>query len=148
MLYQVILHFLQFLHFFQLWISESHDSFKPELAQLLYPLFTHLYLELVCAGHKFAAAKFIKKHQSTFSSNFEFANFIRQLANVASPEDVGRDEVVKTYLVTCFFWFQSDLLFSAAFFLTSGTGLGWWACSIGEDLLQVCLPSSLCHSLF
>jgi WD40 associated region in TFIID subunit, NTD2 domain len=65
----------------------------------LYPLFTHLYLELVCAGHKFAAAKFIKKHQSTFLSNFEFANFIRQLANVATPEDVARDEVVKTYLV-------------------------------------------------
>ena len=84
---------------FQLWISESPDSYKPELAQLLYPVFTHLYLELVCAGHKLAAAKFIKKHQSTFLSNFEFATFIRQLGNVTSPEDITRDEVVKIFMV-------------------------------------------------
>jgi transcription initiation factor TFIID subunit 5 len=84
---------------FQLWISESHDSYKPELAQLLYPVFTHLYLEMVCANHKSAAAKFLKKHQSTFLGNAEFANFIRQLSSVTTADDIARDEVVKTYLV-------------------------------------------------
>jgi hypothetical protein len=29
------------------WISESADHYKPELAQLLYPLFTHLYIRLL-----------------------------------------------------------------------------------------------------
>ena len=29
---------------FKFWISESEDHYKPELAQLLYPLFTHLYI--------------------------------------------------------------------------------------------------------
>ncbi len=50
-------------HLFQFWISESPDAFKPELAQLLYPMFTHLYLELVCAGQRQMAQKFHKRHQ-------------------------------------------------------------------------------------
>ena len=54
---------------------------------------------MVGSGHKLAAAKFLKKHQSTFLGNAEFANFIRQLANVTTPEEIARDEVVKTYLV-------------------------------------------------
>ncbi len=86
-------------HYFQLWISESHDSYKPELAQLLYPVFTHLYLEMVGSGHKLAATKFLKKHQSTFLGNPEFANFIRQLANVTLPDEIARDEIVNTYMV-------------------------------------------------
>jgi transcription initiation factor TFIID subunit 5 len=73
---------------FQLWISESADWLKPELAQLLYPVFTHLYLELVAGGHKVAAARFHKRHQSTFLGNAELAAFIRQLAPVTTPEDV------------------------------------------------------------
>mgnify|MGYP001161566453 FL=1 len=48
---------------FKLWISESPDFYKPELAQLLYPIFTHLYLDLVLAGHKLVAQKFHKRHQ-------------------------------------------------------------------------------------
>jgi WD40 associated region in TFIID subunit, NTD2 domain len=38
--------------FVKLWISESADHYKPELAQLLYPLFTHLYIRLLhCQAH-------------------------------------------------------------------------------------------------
>ena len=85
--------------FFQLWISESHDSYKPELAQLLYPVFTHLYLEMVGSSQKLAATKFLKKHQSTFLGNPEFANFIRQLANVTLPDEIARDDIVNTYMV-------------------------------------------------
>ena len=51
---------------FKIWISESLDSFKPELAQLLYPMFTHLYLDLVLAGHKLIAQKFHRRHQVIF----------------------------------------------------------------------------------
>jgi hypothetical protein len=31
----------------KVWISDSADEYKPELAQLLYPLFTHLYIRLL-----------------------------------------------------------------------------------------------------
>ena len=38
---------LFFVAGFKFWISESEDHFKPELAQLLYPLFTHLYIRFI-----------------------------------------------------------------------------------------------------
>ena len=56
---------------FKIWISESLDSFKPELAQLLYPMFTHLYLDLVLAGHKLIAQKFHRRHQVIFSNSHQ-----------------------------------------------------------------------------
>ena len=37
---------------FRNWISASPDRMKPELAQLLYPVFTHLYLQLVLRSSK------------------------------------------------------------------------------------------------
>ena len=37
---------------FRNWISNSPDRMKPELAQLLYPVFTHLYLQLVLKNGK------------------------------------------------------------------------------------------------
>ena len=82
---------------FKMLISESPDNYKPELAQLLYPIFTHLYLELVNSGKKTDAQKFHKKHQSTFLGNVEFAQFIRRLSPISTVEDMHRDEVVSAY---------------------------------------------------
>ena len=82
---------------FKLLISESPDCYKPELAQLLYPIFTHLYLELVYSGKKSEAQKFHKKHQSTFLGNAEFAQFIRRLAPITTTEEMYRDDVVSEY---------------------------------------------------
>jgi len=48
---------------FKNWISESPDVFKPELAQLLYPTFAHVCLELQASGHRQAAQKFLRRHQ-------------------------------------------------------------------------------------
>ena len=86
---------------FKLWISESPDFYKPELAQLLYPIFTHFYLDLVLAGHKLIAQKFHKRHQSTFLVNPNFASFIRVLNNIVNPEDIQQDNgSVQTFLNT------------------------------------------------
>ena len=82
---------------FKVLISESPDYYKPELAQLLYPMFTHLYLDLVNSGKKADAQKFHKKHQSTFLGNGEFAQFIRRLIPITTTDDIYRDEVVTTY---------------------------------------------------
>ena len=82
---------------FKMLISESPDFYKPELAQLLYPIFTHLYLELVNSGKKADAQKFHKKHQSTFLGNVEFAQFIRRLSPITTAEDIFRDDVVSSY---------------------------------------------------
>ena len=82
---------------FKMLITESPDYYKPELAQLLYPIFTHLYLELINSGKKADAQKFHKKHQSTFLGNVEFAQFIRRLSPITSIEDMLRDDVVSSY---------------------------------------------------
>ena len=85
---------------FKFWISESEDHYKPELAQLLYPLFTHLYIRCIQESRvwtsylKFCpfrllvhcaptvAARFHKRHLATFLGNPEFKLFIQQLAEV------------------------------------------------------------------
>lgn len=82
---------------FKVWISESLDSYKPELAQLLYPMFTHLYLDLITSGHKIVAQKFHKRHQSTFLGNPNFASFIRLLSNINAAEDISKDEAVSAF---------------------------------------------------
>ena len=79
---------------FKIWISESPDHFKPELAQLLYPMFTHLYLELVSSGQKIVAQKFHKRHNGTFQGNVEFSSFIRLLSTTITPEALSADPSV------------------------------------------------------
>ena len=82
---------------FKIWISESPDHFKPELAQLLYPMFTHLYLELVSSGQKIVAQKFHKRHNGTFQGNVEFSSFIRLLSTTITPEAVSTDPSVSAF---------------------------------------------------
>jgi len=82
---------------FKQWISESPERMKPELAQLLYPIFTHSYLELVLGGRKLEAHKFHKRHHLTFVGNAEFAQFIFLLTSISEPDDLGRDEVVSAF---------------------------------------------------
>ncbi|TRY74442.1 hypothetical protein TCAL_01301 [Tigriopus californicus] len=83
---------------FKLWISESSDSYKPELAQLLFPMFTHLYLELIVNGLSPLAQKFHKKHQSTFLGNAEFAAYIQQLQMVQTTEDIQNNLTVNAFM--------------------------------------------------
>ena len=82
---------------FKIWISESPDHFKPELAQLLYPMFTHLYLELVSSGQKIVAQKFHKRHNGTFQGNVEFSSFIRLLSTTNTPEAASADPSVSAF---------------------------------------------------
>ena len=82
---------------FKIWISESPEHFKPELAQLLYPMFTHLYLELVSSGQKTVALKFHKRHNGTFQGNVEFSSFIRLLSTTVTPEAVSADPAVSAF---------------------------------------------------
>ena len=67
------------------------------MAQLLYPMFTHLYLELICTGQMVIAQKFHKRHHTTFLGNAEFAKFIHQLSQVLTPEAVASDEAVAAF---------------------------------------------------
>ena len=82
---------------FKFWISESEDHYKPELAQLLYPLFTHLYLGLVVAAPLALAAKFHTRHRATFLGNPEFKHFIGQLGEVVAAEDLDQNPTIASF---------------------------------------------------
>lgn len=83
---------------FRVWISESKDHYKPELAQLLYPVFTHIYIRLLgIAGAPAAAHKFHKRHLSTFQGNPEFKLFIQQLGEANSTEDLKQNPSISAF---------------------------------------------------
>ena len=60
----------------QKFIENSLDLYRHELALILYPVFVHMYLELVYNGHEEAAKKFVLEYgamQETFYQvRFEF----------------------------------------------------------------------------
>jgi len=82
---------------FRNWISNSPDRMKPELAQLLYPVFTHLYLQLVLKNGKVEAQHFHAKHHGTFVGNAEFARLVFMLTSIQEPEDLSRDEITSAF---------------------------------------------------
>jgi len=82
---------------FKFWISESEDHYKPELAQLLYPLFTHLYIRLLVHCAPTVAGRFHKRHLATFLGNPEFKLFIQQLAEVSSPEEMDQSPTIASF---------------------------------------------------
>ncbi|CAB4066977.1 TAF5 [Lepeophtheirus salmonis] len=82
---------------FKAWISESPEALKPELAQLLYPMFTHLYLDLISSGQHPSSSKFLRRHQSTFLGNAEFNAFIRLLSSINSPRDLSLNDHVNAF---------------------------------------------------
>jgi transcription initiation factor TFIID subunit 5 len=82
---------------FKYWISESEEHLKPELAQLLYPLFTHLYIRLLVHCGPALALRFHKRHLSTFLGNPEFKLFIQQLAEVSSVEEMEQSPTITTF---------------------------------------------------
>jgi len=85
---------------FKFWISESEDLYKPELAQLLYPLFTHLYIALLtnCPTTPSPATKFHKRHLATFLGNPEFKQFIHQLGELSCKEDLDQNPSVASFM--------------------------------------------------
>ena len=87
---------------FKFWISESEDHFKPELAQLLYPLFTHLYITLLTScpsqpGTPSPATKFHARHRATFLGNPEFKQFIHQLGEVSSAAELEQNQSIVSF---------------------------------------------------
>ena len=75
---------------------------NPELAQLLYPVFTHLYLQLVLKGNKSEAQQFHAKHHGTFVGNGEFARFVYLLTSILEPDDLTRSGPLTQFIAFAF----------------------------------------------
>lgn len=69
---------------------------RIELRGILYPLFCHLYLEMLHAGNIQAAKAFLKAHQSDFVTDIE-RNFIDELSGVHSVQDIELKFIVNSF---------------------------------------------------
>lgn len=85
--------------FFRLkkWINALfNEKIKLELQGLLYPMFCHLYLEMLHAGNRQAAIQFLKAHQNEFVSETE-KDFLEELSSVFSVQDIELRPLVNAF---------------------------------------------------
>ncbi|PVD32553.1 hypothetical protein C0Q70_07994 [Pomacea canaliculata] len=68
-------------------ILESADNESKELSSLLYPLFVHIYVDLLSSGYKPSAHKFHERHNEIFHSE-EQKDFIRCLRKLESRAEL------------------------------------------------------------
>ncbi|KAK0168324.1 hypothetical protein PV327_002141 [Microctonus hyperodae] len=81
----------------KMWISSlNNEDIKLELRGLLYPIFCHLYLEMLHAGNPQAAIQFLKAHQSEFPSDSE-RDFLEELSSVFSIQDIELRPLVNAF---------------------------------------------------
>ncbi|EZA55947.1 hypothetical protein X777_03632 [Ooceraea biroi] len=72
------------------------EKIKVELQGLLYPIFCHLYLEILHAGNRQAAIQFLKAHQNEFVSDTE-KDFLEELSSVFSVQDIELRPLVNAF---------------------------------------------------
>ncbi|CAL7945827.1 unnamed protein product [Xylocopa violacea] len=81
----------------KMWVNIAlDDKLKMELKGLLYPVFCHLYLEMLHAGNRQAAAQFLKSHQNEFNSETE-KDFLEELSSVFSVQDIELRPLVNSF---------------------------------------------------
>ncbi|XP_076669118.1 will decrease acetylation isoform X1 [Andrena cerasifolii] len=81
----------------KMWVNiVLNDKLKMELKGLLYPVFCHLYLEMLHAGNRQAAIQFLKAHQNEFNSETE-KDFLEELSSVFSVQDIELRPLVNSF---------------------------------------------------
>lgn len=78
------------------WVNSSLELYRPELRRILYPLFVHVFLELVSLDHTEQAKDFFDK----FAADHEVLHGkdIQELAAVRLPMHLQENELCKQYL--------------------------------------------------
>lgn len=66
------------------WMMDASEPCRSELSQVLFPLFIHLYLELVAGTGRQTARKFFVKHYQVFLVNRDYENILSQVLNAAN----------------------------------------------------------------
>ncbi|XP_057330843.1 TAF5-like RNA polymerase II p300/CBP-associated factor-associated factor 65 kDa subunit 5L [Microplitis mediator] len=79
------------------WIDLIHDeTVKEDLMSLLYPIFCHMYLEMLNAGNLQAAIEFFNSNRNDFLSCTE-KNFLDELSCVFSIQDAESKPTVNAF---------------------------------------------------
>lgn len=80
----------------QRFVDGSLDSYRHELSKLLYPVFVHMYLELVCSEHENQAISFMKQFGN--QQEFVFSDDIHKLSLVTKREHFSMfNEVIESF---------------------------------------------------
>ncbi|KAK3710376.1 hypothetical protein QZH41_012300 [Actinostola sp. cb2023] len=74
----------------QHFVEKSLDIYKPELAMVLYPLFIHMYLELVYKGFQRNAQSFFSKFRNS-QEDYHEGDIVR-LSLITKREDMDKSE--------------------------------------------------------
>lgn len=69
-------------------LQDSDCLQGTNLLNLLFPIFVHMYLELLTNGHKSSAHKFINRHSSMFRTDSKQLELIDQLSKLGSHADI------------------------------------------------------------
>jgi transcription initiation factor TFIID subunit 5 len=76
-------------------IDNALDTYRHELALMIYPVFVHMYLELVYNSHENQAVRFLNRFAS-HQENFYFED-IRRLAVVTKKEQMKGNEIIDNF---------------------------------------------------
>lgn len=97
-------------HFTKLksFIAEAVEPFKTQLTYILFPMFVHLYMELVCNGQKTPAQKFHHRHHGLFSDVQKYKELVEDLKNVVVASDLMAYPSVKAFRESKFILTLSD----------------------------------------
>ena len=81
-------------------IEGSLDIYRHELALILYPVFVHMYLELVYNGHEEPAKEFITNFGPR-QENF-YQDDIKKLSYITKREHMGGSELMENFRTSQF----------------------------------------------
>ncbi|CAG5136516.1 unnamed protein product [Candidula unifasciata] len=77
-------------------IINAVSPYGAQLQPLLFPMFAHVFLEMLCNGHKVPAQKFCERHSETFQED-RHQNFIRALKKLESKSQVMASKEVTEF---------------------------------------------------
>ncbi|KAK6186954.1 hypothetical protein SNE40_006210 [Patella caerulea] len=69
-------------------LLEAVEPYRDELKKLLYPMYVHVYLEMLCNGHKTPAHKFYDRHVALFKDDEVHKTVIKTLRKLEAKSDV------------------------------------------------------------
>uniref|UniRef100_A0A1B6DIH6 Uncharacterized protein n=1 Tax=Clastoptera arizonana TaxID=38151 RepID=A0A1B6DIH6_9HEMI len=80
------------------WITDKcEEKCRSELSELLFPLFCHLYLEIIRGGHRQATSKFLKRYQELFMNTEYSRDIIKELSTVLTTQDINNLPLLQAF---------------------------------------------------
>ncbi|XP_071958394.1 TAF5-like RNA polymerase II p300/CBP-associated factor-associated factor 65 kDa subunit 5L isoform X2 [Antedon mediterranea] len=82
---------------FKLFIDGAIEDYKASLKQLYFPVFVHLFLDMIYAGQKVAAKIFYEKHSQDFAVEPHQQHLIGLLSGIVDRMDILMNPAVESF---------------------------------------------------